>query len=140
MNSEIINIKNRIIEENKNNQSKRRKFSKKIEGDIVQFINEYKLSSNNAAQLIGIGLTTIEKWKARNKKKFTKIKVQAPLKQNTKKDYKISNTNSIRMNQIFLIILTIVLIIEVLFFHLSDWHNGKDFQASHHSLNDGPSH
>jgi transposase-like protein len=119
MNEQIIKFKHRIVDENKNNPIGRRKFSKKLKKDIVLFINEQKISTFNAAQLLGIGNTTMEKWRRDQKPPFQQVKVTTPPRSYKKRKSKTINIDAIKMNQIVLIILTAVLISEVLFLHLS---------------------
>jgi len=118
VNNEIIKFKNRIIEENINTTGTRRKFSPQLKEDIISFVNHYKLSSANAAQLIGIGNTTIEKWRRSHKKQFRKVNVSQTPKESPKKKSKIPHLNPVMLNQIVLIVLLALQIIERLFVHL----------------------
>jgi transposase-like protein len=120
MNSEIFSkFQKRIINENINNTGPRRKFSQKLKKDIVTFLDEQNISSNNAANLLGIGFSTIEKWRSRSKKQFHKVNISIPTKEHISKKRKSVNVNAVKTNQIVLIILTVVLISEVLFLHLN---------------------
>jgi len=105
VNTEIIELKKRIIEENINNTRPRRKFSSKLKKDITIFVNNHKLSSANAGHLIGIGNTTIEKWKRNEKKQFRKVNASIPSGLSPKKKPMPTNINAIKFNQVVLIAL-----------------------------------
>lgn len=70
MDNKLFKLKERILEENVNNTGPRRSFSPLLKKDIVEFIKNYQLSSTNASQLIGIGMTTLEKWRRAQKFKI----------------------------------------------------------------------
>jgi len=118
MDTQIASFKNRIIEENKYNTTSKRKFSKILKQDIVQFVNEKKLSSLRASQLLGIGNTTMEKWRSNYNVQFHKIKISPAVTTHAKKKKKLANIDVIKTNQTVLIILITLLICERIFLHL----------------------
>jgi transposase-like protein len=118
MNDQIIELKNRIISENIKTNGRRRLFSPELKQDIVSFVDTHKLSSIYAAQMIGIGHNSIERWRKNNKNKFNKIKVTAKPFALAKEESKLKSLNAIILNQFILITILILQTIEQLLFHL----------------------
>ena len=113
MNNDITRLKSRITEENKNNAGSRRTFSQKLKKDTVQFINDYKLSSSKASQLLDIGNTTIEKWRRNHKKEFKQISISKPIITTVKKSKQSDvNSNQVIFNQKVMIFLLVLLLAE----------------------------
>ena len=110
-------IINKITNENKLKTSKRRRYSPKLKKEIISFIELENLSNSKAAKVFNIGNSTIDKWKANQQPRFHQIKTPTPAKPARKKTRKAHYVDAIKINQVVLIILTIVLISEVLFLH-----------------------
>ena len=115
----VQSIISKINQENKHRTSKRKRYSANLKQEIVNFVDQNKIATSNAAQIFSIGHSTIEKWKANQKKEFHQIKVSTPTRPYKKRKPKSLNIDAIKMNQIVLIILTAVLISELLFLHLN---------------------
>jgi transposase-like protein len=110
-------IINKITNENKFKTSKRRRYSPKLKKEIITFIEQENISNSKAAKVFNIGSSTIDKWKANQQPSFHQIIIPTPTKQAKTKTKKSHNVDAIKINQVALIILTIVLISEVLFLH-----------------------
>ena len=115
----VQNIINQINHENKFKTSTRKRYSDPLKKDIIEFIDQNKITTSNAAQMLNIGHSTIEKWKVSKKKVFHQVKVSTPTRSYKKRKSSSLNFDAVKMNQIVLIILTTVLISEVLFLHLN---------------------
>jgi hypothetical protein len=61
---QVEKLKQRIQKENRHNSSKRRRFSTRLRSDIIKFSEIEKLSSYSCSKLLGIGNTTLDKWKS----------------------------------------------------------------------------
>lgn len=112
---EILSIKKRIIRENKLNPNKRRLFSKPLKRDIVSFVSNHAIQTRQAATMLGIGPSTLEKWVAKESH-FKKLSVV-----NEKKsvgDDNFQYHQAIKTNQFVLITLTALSIVKRLFAHL----------------------
>ena len=118
MNNEIMRIKNCIISENKNNTGARRQFSQRIKRSTIKLINDNNLSSSNASQLLGIGNTTIEKWRRNHKEGFKKISISKPkITTIKKKEQDFIKFNQILFNQKVVIFLLALLLVEKISLH-----------------------
>jgi len=120
----ISNLKQRIVTENKNNNSSRKKYSKNLKNEIGRFVIEHKLPIRTAAQLIGVSFSSVEKWKmAAQKNNFKKISI-SPLRPEKKIANKIINQkeliNAIKINQMVLMTLLVLWIFESIFLRLID--------------------
>lgn len=113
----LQSIINKITNENKFKTSKRRHYSPKLKQEIISFIEQENMSNSKAAKVFNIGNSTIDKWKANQQPRFHQITIPTPAKQAKRKTKKLHNVDAIKINQVVLIILTIVLISEVLFLH-----------------------
>ena len=122
MNQDLINkFKLRIESENKNNHTSRRRFSKKLKQDLVQFSNEYQISSYALADRIGISYTAIDNWKRKTISTFKKIEISKPTKhKKVKKIKNIDYHSAIKTNRYVLITLACLLLVDRIFHYLID--------------------
>ena len=76
MDQEQINrFKLRIKNENKENHTSRRRYSKNLKQDIVLFADDNKISSYVLATRIGVSYTAIDNWRRKSKSRFNKITI-----------------------------------------------------------------
>jgi transposase-like protein len=119
---QIEKLKLRIQKENLHNSSKRRRFSTRLKNDIIKLAEEQDLSSYSCSKLLGIGNTTLDKWKSHNKNKFKKIKIISPQKRGPYKQRLTQNVKTLRslkINQLVLLSLVSLLIFERIFRHVT---------------------
>jgi transposase-like protein len=114
----IQSIISKIKNENQFKKSKSKRYSTKLKQKIILFIEDEKMSNTAAAKLFNIGNSTIDKWRVKLSLKPTFHKIHSPKNVKVTRK-KVNSIDAIKVNQVVLIILTIVLISEVLFLHLS---------------------
>lgn len=115
---QVEKLKQRIQKEKSHNSSKRRRFSTRLRNDIIKFAENENLTSYTCSKLLGIGNTTLDKWKSKNK--FQEIKVVLPKKRGPYKTRTSSNSKilkSLQINQMVLLGLVSLLILERIFLH-----------------------
>lgn len=122
MDQEKINqFKLRIEKENKNNNTSRRRYSKKLKQDLVDFSNQHNISSYLLGDRIGISYTAIDNWKRKLNSQFNKIEISSPPRIIKSKQHENKGKNDyllvIKINQIVLIILASLLLADRLFFY-----------------------
>ena len=71
---QIEKLKNRIIKENQNNISSRRRFSVRLRNDIARFYVESSFTQKELAPLLGVGASSIENWTRKYKEKAPAVK------------------------------------------------------------------
>lgn len=114
---QIEKLKNRIVKENQNNSSNRRRFSVRLRNDIAKFYIESSFTQKELAPLLGVGASSIEKWTRKYKEKIpaAKFKQVQITKVEKKKDNRSTQMSAIKLNQIVLILLLILLLTERVF-------------------------
>jgi len=116
---QVEKLKQRIQKENRHNSSKRRRFSTRLRNDIIKFAEIENLTSYSCSKLLGIGNTTLDKWKS--KSKFQEIKVVEPQRRGPYKIRMSSNSKfmkSLQINQVILLGLVSLLLLERIFFYV----------------------
>ena len=120
----ISSLKKQIESENKNNQSKRRRFSKQLKSKIVKFMNENDFTIKEVSEHLGIGFSTLEKWNLKNKRThpFNKVevaKLNSQISSNFKKDD--SSLSQITRIQVCLVILIVLVTTSTIYQSLIYW-------------------
>jgi transposase len=113
----LSNFKQRIERENINNQGPKRRFSKKLKKDIVQFLKKTNMSSHAAAKALSLSYSSVERWKATHGREFNPVSVTAPIVK--RKSKKNNESKIIRRNQIVLIVLVTAQLVERLIQYLA---------------------
>ena len=118
---QIEKIKTRILKENKNNNSRRRRFSIRLRNDIAKLYINSSFTQKELAPLLGVGTSSIEKWTRKYRTKDTQMpfkEVVLVTEEENKKSKLIIALDAIRMNQIVLILVLTLLLTERLLAHL----------------------